>query len=315
MVNKKTVLRFFTITQYRQEEEFLSSMYEKGWKLSKITFPGLYHFDRCEPGNITYRLDYNQEGIKNKTEYIQMFSDCGWNYLFDFVGYSYFCKEGIAGAEREEIFCDELSRADMMKRVFKGRAVPLIILFFCIVLPQFCINALGHDRGGITQDVMAFIFMVLAIIYLAVFSMAAYHFYQCEKKISLEKPGVKYKYYVIAVFILLIIICIGIIFYFSKRSVYSVIDINNGFMVESGQLNKSIVKEYNLKEGDIIEVSHDYNGGSLYISIGIESKEPVFYGNSYNGMGNFTVEIPEDGNYKIKCSGRKAKGVIKFVIK
>ena len=90
MEDKKTAFKFFTIFQYQQEEEFLSSMHAKGWKLTKITFPGFYHFDSCEPQNVTYRLDYNQEGINNKTDYVQMFSDCGWNYLFDFVGYSYF---------------------------------------------------------------------------------------------------------------------------------------------------------------------------------------------------------------------------------
>ena len=128
MEDKKTVFKFFTIFQYQQEEEFLSSMHAKGWKLAKITFPGFYHFNRCQPQNVTYRLDYTQKGIQNKTDYIQMFSDCGWGYLFDFAGYSYFYKESTNSQEQEEIFCDDESRLDMMKRVFKGRIIPLIIL-------------------------------------------------------------------------------------------------------------------------------------------------------------------------------------------
>lgn len=315
MVNKKTVFKYFTILQYQQEEEYLSSMHEKGWKLERITFPGLYHFERCEPGKVTYRLDYNQEGIKNKTEYVQMFSDCGWNYLFDFVGYSYFCKEGSAGQEREEIFCDDLSRFDMMKRVFKGRIIPLIILFISIVLPQLFINTLGHNGGGTVQDVLSILFMLIAILYLVIFGVTAYQFYQYENKLFQKKPSIKYKYYGIFILILLIVICIGIFFYFTKRSVYSVLERTDGFTVEAEQLNKSVVREYNLKQGDIVETRHDYDSGSLFISIGEEDKEPVFYGNSYNGMGNFTVEIKKDGCYRIKCSGRNAKGVIKFVIK
>ena len=64
MKNRKTELKFFTIPQYRKEEEYLSSMHEKGWKLTKITFPGFYHFEKCEPARVTYRLDYNQEGVR-----------------------------------------------------------------------------------------------------------------------------------------------------------------------------------------------------------------------------------------------------------
>ena len=127
MGNSKTVFKYFTIPQYQQEENFLIAMNEKGWRFTNVTYPGFYHFRKCAPGQASYRLDYNQEGLRNKAEYIQMFSDCGWEYICDFVGYSYFRKEGKAGEEREEIFCDDASRLDMMKRVFRGRIIPLII--------------------------------------------------------------------------------------------------------------------------------------------------------------------------------------------
>ena len=125
MKNNKTVYKYFSIPKYRKEEEYLSSMHEQGWRLTKVSFPGFYHFEKCEPENVSYRLDYNQEGIRNKDEYVKMFADCGWEYLFDFVGYSYFRKEGAAGEEREEIFCDDASRLDMMKRVFRGKIFQL----------------------------------------------------------------------------------------------------------------------------------------------------------------------------------------------
>ena len=123
MGNKKTVFKFFTIPQYRQEEKFLSEMHENGWRFAHVSFPGFYHFEKCEPKQVSYRLDYNQEGIRNKREYVQMFSDCGWEYIEDFVGYSYFRKEEQLGEEREENFCDDESRLEMMKRVFKGRII------------------------------------------------------------------------------------------------------------------------------------------------------------------------------------------------
>ena len=140
MGNSKTVFKFFTIPQSKQEEDYLSAMNEKGWRFTGVTFPGFYHFEKSEPEQVAYRLDYNQEGIKNKAEYVQMFSDCGWEYLCDFVGYSYFRKEGTAGEEKEEIFCDDASRLDMMKRVFRGKIIPLIILFVSVIIPQLFTN-------------------------------------------------------------------------------------------------------------------------------------------------------------------------------
>ena len=107
MRKTKTEFKWFTIPQYRQEEEYLTSMHRKGWKFTKVSFPGFYHFEQCEPENVTYRLDYNQEGVANKAEYVQMFSDCGWEYLFDFVGYSYFRKASDEADTNEEIFCDD----------------------------------------------------------------------------------------------------------------------------------------------------------------------------------------------------------------
>lgn len=314
MGDKKTVFKFFTIFQYRQEEEFLSSMHGKGWKLARITLPGFYHFVSCEPQNVTYRLDYNQEGIQNKTDYVQMFSDCGWDYLFDFVGYSYFYKKGGSVQEREEIFCDDASRLDMMKRVFRGRMIPLIILFVCVILPQLFMNIYGHGIGGSFQYFLSITFLILAILYLFIFSTMAHQFYQYEKRLLPENAGIKLKYLGISLLILLLIISIGIFFYFSRRSVYSVSERADGFTIEAEQLNKPVVMEYNLKKGDCISVSHEYDGGELSIRIEEEHKPPIFYGNSYSGFGDFTVEIQEDGFYRIECSGRGAKGVIRFVI-
>lgn len=82
-------------------------------------------------------LDYNPDSTLEKDEYIQMFRDCGWEYLQNYVDYSYFRKavSEMDGTE-EEIFCDDASRLDMMKRVFKGRMIPLLTIFFLIIIPR-----------------------------------------------------------------------------------------------------------------------------------------------------------------------------------
>ena len=63
-----------------------------------------------------------------------MFHDCGWEYIQDMAGYSYFRKpvSEMNGTD-ETIFCDEDSRMDMMRRVWKGKVLPLLAIFFCLL--------------------------------------------------------------------------------------------------------------------------------------------------------------------------------------
>jgi uncharacterized BrkB/YihY/UPF0761 family membrane protein len=61
---------------------------------------------------------------------IQRFRDYGWEYLQDLNGFSYFRKAKEAMNEKDEaLFCDEQSRNDMIMRVYRGRIVPLLLIF------------------------------------------------------------------------------------------------------------------------------------------------------------------------------------------
>ena len=101
----------------------------KGWRFTKATLLGIYHFEKCEPEDVVYQLDYNPDGIAHKEQYVQMFKDCGWEYIQDYFGYSYFRKPASEMAGDEEIFCDDESRLEMVKRIFFTRMVPLIVIF------------------------------------------------------------------------------------------------------------------------------------------------------------------------------------------
>lgn len=184
MSRTKTVFKFFTIFQHEQEQDFLSEMHRSGWELTEISFLGFYHFAECKPEEVVYQLDYNQEGILHKKEYVQMFSDCGWEYLFDFCGYSYFRKPVSEMQGEEEIFCDEESRLDMMKRVYKGRMIPLLVVFFCLIIPQLVFNILGYGGGSPAQAGLAIVFGVLFVIYLCLFLAFGLQFYRYKKKVK-----------------------------------------------------------------------------------------------------------------------------------
>ncbi|MBR3756063.1 MAG: DUF2812 domain-containing protein [Firmicutes bacterium] len=172
MSNKKEI-KFFNIMQYEEEAAYLRNMHKSGWKFMRMTGLGMYHFESCEPEDVIYQLDYNQEGLKNKEEYVQMFADCGWEYLQDAFGYSYFRKPASQAAGEESIFCDEASRMEMMNRVFKGRLIPLIVIYCCCLLPQLLNATFIYD-----SPVIAALLGGLVGLYTVIFGMFAYQYYQ-----------------------------------------------------------------------------------------------------------------------------------------
>ena len=136
MKNTKTELRFFTIAEWEEEAAYLRGRHQKGWKLVSASLPGVYHFAACEPEDVIYQLDYNPEGQEHRDAYIQMYADCGWEYLQDLAGYSLFRKPAAQMTEgSEEIFSDDSSRLEMMRQVFHHRMVPLLVIFLGALLP------------------------------------------------------------------------------------------------------------------------------------------------------------------------------------
>ena len=180
MKNTKTEVRFFTITEWEKEQDYLRQQHQKGWKFVRVNFIGLYHFEKCEPEDVIYQLDYNPEGLEHKEEYVQMFRDCGWEYLQDYVGYSYFRKAAALMDGEEEIFCDDASRADMMRRVFKGRMIPLFILFFLLILPNLYTQFQNDSLEG---RILSALFLLLFVIYLSIFVCFALRFRRFYKSL------------------------------------------------------------------------------------------------------------------------------------
>ena len=167
----KKVCKYFTIFEYEKEQEYLRQMHRSGWKLVKVTGLTRYHFEKCEPEDVIYQLDYNPQGAEQKEEYIQMFADCGWEYLQDYAGYSYFRKPAAAPGS-DEIFCDDESRLQMMKRVFKDRFLPLFIILSLLLVPQFIGSLFDGDAA------VAVVLGIMIALYVWVFLTAARQYFK-----------------------------------------------------------------------------------------------------------------------------------------
>ena len=163
-MERKKVYKFFTLFEYEEEQKFLQEMHSSGWALNKISGLGTYHFIRCNPENVAYQLDYNREGRAHKEEYIRMFTDCGWEYLQDFVGYSYFRKAVTDDGETEEIFCDDESRLQMVNRIFYSRMIPVLVLFFCLLVPQFYLQMFVYHNYWIAGP-YGFLFLLVITVF------------------------------------------------------------------------------------------------------------------------------------------------------
>ena len=178
----KMKLAFFSIPEYEKEQKWLQKQHAAGLKFKHYTPPIFYHFDECKPENTIYQLDFNQEGLANKTDYVQLFEDCGWEYIEEVGGYSYFRKPVSEMHGKEEaIFCDDLSRMDMIKRVFKGRMIPLLVLFFLCIMPQLWIQL--HLKYPFTSFLFWLLFFVF-LVYIVVFIKFSICYFQLKKKIQ-----------------------------------------------------------------------------------------------------------------------------------
>ena len=124
-------------------------------------------------------LDYNQDGSAHKDEYIQMFEDCGWEYMQEYAGYSYFRKSEKEMDTKESIFCDDSSRLQMMERVFRGRLLPLGILFLCCILPQFI-----FQTGVFHNYALAGLFGAITGLYVCVFVLYGVHYFRFKSKMK-----------------------------------------------------------------------------------------------------------------------------------
>ena len=160
-MSTKTVFKWFDITMHEEEQDWLREMHRQGWRFRKVTW-AFYTFESCTPEDVVYQLDYHQS-IEDKAEYLQMFRDCGWEYIQDMMGYSYFRKPAKEMNGEERIFCDHESRLAMWDRVFKGRVRVLLIMLVCVIIPQLIMQSHNNSVAG---DVLYGVFIGLLLVYL-----------------------------------------------------------------------------------------------------------------------------------------------------
>lgn len=106
----KTVRKVFAVWDFDKEEEWLNSMAQEGWALTKVGFCK-YVFERTEPGEYIIRLEMHDY----EDEYIGFMRDTGAEYVGRVLQWLYFRKKAELG--EFELFSDIDSRIAHLKNI------------------------------------------------------------------------------------------------------------------------------------------------------------------------------------------------------
>lgn len=183
----KKEIKFFLLSDYEKEEEYLTDMHKSGWKLKNVSYGSVYIFEKCEPENVVYRLDFAEDKEKDLSCYIAMFGEYGWEYIQNVNGYSYFRKraEGLA-EEDTEIFSDSESRLEMVKKIINTKLMPVWVIFTAILIPNF-VKAIMHGFDHIPfHTVLTVLFVFLFVGYSYVIIHCEIEFLKLKKKYTKE---------------------------------------------------------------------------------------------------------------------------------
>jgi hypothetical protein len=124
--------KIFWAWQDEKEEKWLRSMAQQGWQLISPELPGFYTFKRGEPRDTVYRLDFITSKM-DREEYLQLFTDAGWEHVGEMMSWQYFRKEAKQG-ENPEIYTDPESKIQKYYRLFGYMLIFLPI--WVILLPR-----------------------------------------------------------------------------------------------------------------------------------------------------------------------------------
>ena len=190
MMEEKIVYRIFTIADYEREALYFREMHAKGWKLRKVSYSILlfavkYTFEKCQPEQVSYQLDFYPMEKSERTSYLQLFKDCGWEHITDFNSFSYFRKahSEIESNVEFEIYNDAAGKLAMVNRILRLRLVPVLLLL-AIHIP-FLLKLLNRSN---TFDLWKFLAVgldiFLSLIILLIVSYIGWKLWHEKKKLS-----------------------------------------------------------------------------------------------------------------------------------
>lgn len=174
--------KWFTIADFKEEEVWLEAQHRKGWKLIKSSPFGLFTFEKCDPEDVTYRLEYQPKKVRE--DYVQLYQDYGWEFVTRKIGWNYFVKSNqkIQDDHDAQIFSDNFSRIEMLDKVFKTRLLPVSILLLIFVIPNF-VSLLGQVNS-LFKGILSGLYLILILVDVYLVLYTGMKLYQLRKEIE-----------------------------------------------------------------------------------------------------------------------------------
>ena len=189
-MEKKVVYRIATIADYDREALYLRKMHAEGWKLKEVTYSNLvvavkYTFEKCQPEQVSYQLDFYPMKKSERASYLQLFKDCGWEHITNFNGFSYFRKvhSEIESDAEFEIYNDAAGKLAMVKRILTRRMFPILLLFLAL-LPVFSKFVTGGSSFSWEMFLIVITDGVLLIVFAIQISYILWRLFQKWKELS-----------------------------------------------------------------------------------------------------------------------------------
>lgn len=189
-MEKKIVYRIFTIADYEREALYFRKMHAEGWKLRKVSysiflFAVKYTFEKCQPEQVSYQLDFYPMEKSERASYLQLFKDCGWEHITDFNSFSYFRKahSEIESDAEFEIYNDAAGKLAMVNRILRLRLVPVLLLL-AIHIP-FLLKLLNRSKAyGLWGFLVVGFDIFLSLILLLIVAYISWKLWHKKKELS-----------------------------------------------------------------------------------------------------------------------------------
>ena len=189
-MEKKVVYRIFTIADYEREALYFREMHAEGWKLKEVTYSNLvvavkYTFEKCQPEQVSYQLDFYPMKKSERVSYLQLFKDCGWEHITDFNSFSYFRKahSEIESNAEFEIYNDAAGKLAVVKRILSLRLVPVLLLL-AIHIP-FLLKLLNRSNAyGLWSFLAVGLDVFLSLILLLIVAYISWKLWHKKKELS-----------------------------------------------------------------------------------------------------------------------------------
>lgn len=190
MMERKIVYRIFTIADYEREALYFREMHAEGWKLKEVTYSNLvvavkYTFEKCQPEQVSYQLDFYPMKKSERASYLQLFKDCGWEHITDFNSFSYFRKahSEIESNAEFEIYNDAAGKLAMVNRILRLRLVPVLLLL-AIHIP-FLLKLLNRSNAyGLWSFLAVGLDVFLSLILLLIVAYISWKLWHKKKELS-----------------------------------------------------------------------------------------------------------------------------------